>query len=100
MPLLWNEVHITSVLPPEQLYENMVMSNRRYDNIEQLKRRINYMVYHYKSDDNFFSFQIDMKDYTTYDDLCRMVGECDMPEEWLPKKISAVGQAYDDELPL
>jgi len=47
---LWNEVHITSVYPPDLLYESMIMNNRKVDSYEQLRRRITYVVYHYKND--------------------------------------------------
>jgi hypothetical protein len=43
---LWNEVHITSVLPPERVYENMVQDNRHLDTVDQLMRRISFVVYH------------------------------------------------------
>lgn len=41
-PLAFNEVHITSVIPPEHLYQY-----NDEESFQQLKRRITYMVYHY-----------------------------------------------------
>ena len=40
---VWNDVHITSVIPIEEWYHN---KNIR-DTFEQLKRRISYITYHY-----------------------------------------------------
>ncbi|MBQ3160800.1 MAG: hypothetical protein IJC04_01585 [Oscillospiraceae bacterium] len=46
---LWNKVYVMSILPPEEVYYNMVdFSRRRQDTFTQLKRRINKIVYHYK----------------------------------------------------
>jgi len=66
---LWNEVHITSVLPIEKLYENMVSEHKAYDTIEQLKRRINFVVYHYKENDDYKQKVIPMSEYTSYRDI-------------------------------
>ncbi len=60
---LWNEVHITSVLPPEEVYSQMVESNRHYDTFAQLRRRITSIVYHWKDSDGYHSFELEMKDY-------------------------------------
>ena len=38
---LWTEVHITSVLPPEMVYNRMVTENKEVDTIQQLLRRLN-----------------------------------------------------------
>lgn len=43
----WEEVHITTVIPPEELFEGMRRSGRS-DSFEQLLRRIDSIVYHYK----------------------------------------------------
>lgn len=72
---LYSEVHITSVFPPEKLYEGMV-SDKNTDTAEQLFRRIYKVIYHYKDKDaNFCTFELDGKDYTTYDDLLQKVHE-------------------------
>lgn len=42
---LWNEVHITSVLTPQQCYSSGCDS---FDSIEQLLRRISQICYHYR----------------------------------------------------
>ena len=43
---LWNEVHITSVLTPQQVYKSACVDD--FDRIEQLLRRITSICYHYK----------------------------------------------------
>ena len=47
---LWDEVHITSVFPPDVLYESMVQNFRKIDSYTQLLRRLTFIVYHYKSE--------------------------------------------------
>lgn len=42
--MLWNELHITSPMLPYEIYDNLARS----DKINQLYRRIDYYVYHYK----------------------------------------------------
>jgi len=60
---LWSEVHITSVMPPEKLYEKMVSENRNIDTKEQLMRRITDIVYHYKKDGEYKKATILCKNY-------------------------------------
>ena len=43
---LWNEVHITSVLTPQQVYQKACTDD--YDRIEQLLRRLTSICYHFK----------------------------------------------------
>lgn len=67
---LWSQVDITSILPPEKLYENIVPSDRRSDDsFEQLKRRINTVVYHYKCNTEYKMFELDGQEYTNYENL-------------------------------
>lgn len=67
---LWNEVHITSVLPPERVYENMVQDNRHLDTSDQLMRRISFVVYHWIDEDGKYQeFQQPMKEYSDYETL-------------------------------
>lgn len=64
---LWNEVHITSVLPPEEVYCHMVDEEMRdKDKIEQLKRRISFVVFHYKLDGEYKTLTVPMSEYSTY----------------------------------
>ena len=49
---LWNEVHITSVLTPCEVYSKATLDDN--DRIEQLLRRITSIVYHFKTRDGDF----------------------------------------------
>ena len=67
---LWNKVYITTVYPPEDIYRIMV--DREYQNVdsyEQLIRRINKIVFHYKENEEYKTYSIDSKDYVNYEDL-------------------------------
>lgn len=67
---LWERVVITSIYPPEHIYQNMVASeNRNLDSYTQLMRRISKVVYHYIEDGEYKTYSIDSKDYTCYEDL-------------------------------
>lgn len=66
---LWSKVYITSVLPPEMVYKNMVSENREIDTIKQLFRRIDKIVYHYKLNGEYKKHIVDMKDYINYEQL-------------------------------
>jgi hypothetical protein len=66
---LWNEVHITSVLAPEHVYQKMVQENQFLDSIDQLKRRISFVVYHYIENDEYKKLEVPMKDYQDYSAL-------------------------------
>ncbi len=65
----WNEVHITSVFPPERLYSNMVESNKDVDTLSQFIRRLNYVVYHWKENENYKQFTLPGNQYIDYDTL-------------------------------
>lgn len=67
---LWDEVHITSVFPPELAYNFMVEeSMRNKDKIVQLLRRINTIVYHYKENEEYKVFELPMEQYQNYEQL-------------------------------
>lgn len=64
---LWDEVHITSIFPPDRVYSNMVTDNMDLDTAQQLFRRIHSIIYHYIDEDsNYCNFELPMKNYTTY----------------------------------
>ncbi|MBP3505652.1 MAG: hypothetical protein J6K43_04545 [Lachnospiraceae bacterium] len=79
--MLWNEVHITSVLPPEAIYDNMINSSRykKLDTYAQLKRRIFRVIYHYiDTNGNYCQYGIDMTEYKDYETLKGLAhGTCD-----------------------
>lgn len=66
---LWTRVIITSVFPPEQLYQKMVDSSRNVDTFEQLRRRINKVVYHYKDEEGYHTYEQSMFEYKDYERL-------------------------------
>lgn len=65
---LWTTVYITSIYPPEELYKLMVENdeNRKHDSFEQMIRRINKIVYHYKDGDEFKTISINSNEYINY----------------------------------
>ena len=86
---LWTEVHITSIFPPEEAYKFMVEeSAQNRDKIQQLMRRLSYIVYHYKEGNEFKSFTTEASLYIDYEDLRQQAYErnagfypadCDIP---------------------
>jgi len=66
---LWDEVHITSVLPPERVYSKMVSENADLDNFRQLKRRITTVAYHYQVNGEYFVYEVSSDRYTGYQNL-------------------------------
>jgi hypothetical protein len=65
---LWNEVHITSVYPPDLLYENMIRNWRQVDTYEQLRRRLSYVIYHYKNENREYAKkEISISEYKGYE---------------------------------
>ncbi len=64
---LWTEVHITSVLYPEDAYKFMVADEMRSkDKISQLLRRINYVVVHKRVGTEYTSKFFTMDEYKVY----------------------------------
>lgn len=65
---LWSEVHITSVLAPEDAYRFMVSDDvRDKDKVEQLLRRIYRVVYHYKDGALFYEKEMSVDEYKKTD---------------------------------
>ncbi len=72
---LWSQVHITSILPPESTYQKMVQ-DRQLDPMDQLKRRIHKIVYHWKDGNEYKTYEMPMTEYVNLDDLrCKATGE-------------------------
>ena len=68
--MLWKEVHITSVYPPEKAYSFMVeKQNEEIDSIEQLLRRITEVVYHYRQNGKYCQYSLPGDQYTTFEAL-------------------------------
>lgn len=53
--MLWQEVHITSPLLPQELFTNL----GKYDSIKQILRRIHFYVYHYKDGKEYKKLEIE-----------------------------------------
>lgn len=69
---LWNEVHITSIFSPEDIYGGMVSKETQAkDTIKQLLRRITLYVYHYVENGEFKTFELPGDQYKNLDDLRR-----------------------------
>lgn len=70
---LWDEVHITSIYTPHDVYLGMVdINNRTIDSEYQLLRRITNYVYHWKTDDGVYhEYAIPASEWVSYDDLVR-----------------------------
>lgn len=79
---LWKEVYITSVYPPEALYQNMIAHEYQdIDSYTQLIRRINKIVYHYIENGEYKTYSIDSKDYTNYEDLRQQVAKLNQADD-------------------
>lgn len=72
--MLWDEVHISTVLPPEDVYKNMVQSNQSVDTMKQLMRRITSVIYHYKDESGYHQYEIPGNEYISYESLKIRVG--------------------------
>lgn len=67
---LWTEVHISSIFPPEEAYRFMVDADTRKDDpAEQLLRRIDTIVYHYRKDDAYATYSMPAVEYKDYKQL-------------------------------
>lgn len=65
--MVWDEVHITSVYPPEEIFDLLTKDlNRDFDTFIQLKRRLTTVVFHYKSGENYFQYSIPADAYTDF----------------------------------
>lgn len=73
----WEEVHITTVIPPEKLFEGM-RKGGKMDTFEQLQRRLDVVMYHYKDtrysgDEIYRAAELKASEYTSIDQLRKMV---------------------------
>lgn len=66
---LWNEVHITSIFPPDEMYKQMYLYKN--DTYEQLERRITFVIYHYKENGKFLTKEMTMEEYKKHTDLIK-----------------------------
>lgn len=61
---LWEEVHITSVLMPREIYSKASLDEN--DRIEQLLRRITSIIYHVKSGSDYLQFGFDSRSLRSF----------------------------------
>lgn len=67
---LWTTCIITSIFPPDEVYASMVEDDKKdRDKIDQLLRRLDLIVYHYKQAGEYKTFSIPASKYKNYDDL-------------------------------
>lgn len=94
---LWDEVYITSVYPPEELYKQMVSADvRGVDKQRQLLRRITDITYYFiDGAGEHRKYTIPMSQYTNYESL-KAAAKQSVPD-WV-REIER--QAEIDELPL
>lgn len=86
---LWNEVHISSIFPPEEIYKGITTrETQSRDTIKQLLRRISLFVYHYIYGDEFKSYELLGSEYKDYEQL-----------KSLATKINDTMSVCEDELP-
>ena len=67
---IWQKVVMTSIYPPEELFELLVEpAYRKRDSFQQFMRRITRIVYHYIDNGEYKTFSIPVSEYTNYRDL-------------------------------
>ena len=80
---LWNEVHISSVIPFERLYKRMVTDDRDVDTLGQFQRRLKYIVYHYKDKEgNYKAVKFDAANYVSYDAMVSRIMGIELKKEF------------------
>lgn len=112
---LWTEVHISSILSPIEAYYEMLPKERRIvDSIEQLFRRIDYVIYHFVTDDKQYKQLVfstkDYKDlkersYLDIEKLCQQYHQRDgtqskyifSPKDFTKKSISPTDTSQKDQ---
>lgn len=68
---LWSSLHITSIYPPEELYNILVAyGERRRNTYYQLQRRITTVIYHYRdSKGNYCEYSQPMTEYIDFETI-------------------------------
>ena len=60
---LWTQVLVCTVLSPEEVYHNMVDNNKNSDTFEQMMRRLDVIVYHYKYKGEYKTYEVLASEY-------------------------------------
>lgn len=69
---LWTTCIITSIFPPDEVYSSMVDDDKKSrDKIDQLLRRLDVIVFHYKLNGDYKTYSIPAIEYKSYEDLKR-----------------------------
>ena len=97
---LWDEIYITSVYPPEELYKQMVSADvRGIDKQKQLLRRITDITYCYIDDaGDYKKYTIPMSLYSDYASLKDEAVKQSLPD-WVKEIDADTEQGEIDELP-
>ncbi len=67
---LWNQVYITSIYSPEEIYSQMINEDKRKtDSFKQLLRRLDTIVFHYVENGEYKEYQISANEYQDYNEL-------------------------------
>lgn len=68
---LWNEVHITSVYGPDEMYSQMIdQSQQSIDSFKQLIRRLTFITYHWINEiGKYCEFTLPANEFTSTNDL-------------------------------
>lgn len=67
---LYDEVHITSIYTPDEIYGSMVeRQNQEVDSLYQLMRRITKIIFHFKDKKGYHTFEISPDEFNTHTDL-------------------------------
>lgn len=83
---LWEEVHITSVLTPQQCYQSACKDE--YDRIDQLLRRITSICYHFKDNSGTYR-KMYFPSNTLLNDMINQVNDhIKALSEWIPIDVS------------
>ncbi len=75
---LWTSVIICSIFPPETAYQMMVNgAQQETDTMQQLMRRLNVIVYHYKKDGEYKTFEMPASEYTNAQQMINLANRHD-----------------------
>lgn len=98
---LWNEIYITSVFPPEELYKKMVEADLRgLDKQKQLFRRISDITYCFVDDTGQYQrFTLPMQKYRDYADLKARAIQASTPSQFSMEDFVEVETGDDEDLP-
>ena len=89
---LWDEVHITSVLTPNQVYKQACIDD--YDRIEQLLRRITSICYHFKDKNNNY-YKLYFSPFMTLNDMQNEANKhLDMINNYVPVPVQIGDDVY------